>query len=430
MEKRVSFHTLGCKLNFAETAMYSKDFVRNGFTLVDFKEPADVVVINTCSVTENADKEARKLVRQVKRRSPEARIVVVGCYAQLQPQSLSRIGGVELILGAAEKFNILEYLTEDKSNNQIHCGDIASISEFREACSGKHSGRTRAFLKIQDGCDYSCSFCTIPMARGRSRSQSQEQVIRRIQNLVDSGFKEIILSGVNVGDYKDGLQNSFLKLIQRIECITGEFRIRISSIEPNLLSDEIINFVSSSNKFCHHFHIPLQSGSMAILKSMKRRYNLDLFRNRIESICSSMRGAGIGIDVIAGFPGETDEHFQETIEFLSKIEWSYLHVFTYSERPGTVAVLLPDSVQIQIRKARNEVLRQFSDERRQQFNQRHLGSIENVLFETEEAGGYMTGFTDNYIRVVAKLPYEVQNKIIRVQLVRCVGDKVFGSRAE
>jgi len=429
MEKRVSFHTLGCKLNFAETAMYSKDFVRNGFTLVDFKEPADVVVINTCSVTENADREARKLVRQVKRRSPEARIVVVGCYAQLQPQSLSRIGGVELILGAEEKFNILEYLTEDKSNNQIHCGDIANISEFHEACSGKHSGRTRAFLKIQDGCDYSCSFCTIPMARGRSRSQAQEQVISRIQNLVDSGFKEIVLSGVNVGDYKDGLQNSFLKLIQRIECIKGEFRIRISSIEPNLLSDEIINFVSSSNKFCHHFHIPLQSGSVEILKSMKRRYNLDLFRNRIELICSSMQGAGIGIDVIAGFPGETNEHFQETLEFLSKIEWSYLHVFTYSERPGTVAVSLPDSVQVQVRKARNEVLRQFSDKRRQQFNQRHIGSIENVLFETEEAGGYMMGFTDNYIKVVAKLPYEVQNKIIRVQLVQCVGDKVFALHA-
>ncbi len=416
--KTIAFHTLGCKLNYSETSTLSRMLEAEGFMKKEFEDEADVYVINTCSVTENADKECRQIVRRIQRRSPQATVVVTGCYAQLKPEEIANIEGVDLVLGAAEKFNLAKHLndfTKGDSSKICSC-DIEEVEGFHSSYS--INDRTRTFLKVQDGCDYSCTFCTIPMARGHSRSDSIAGVLQNIQELAAGGTKEIVLTGINLGDFGKGneggkkREESFYELVQAIEATEGIERYRISSIEPNLLSNEIIEFVAGSKKFMPHFHIPLQSGSNRILGLMKRRYRRELYAERVAKIKELMPHCCIGVDVIVGFPSESEEDFRETFEFLHGLDISYLHVFTYSERTNTEALDIQPVVPIHTRHERNKILRNLSYQKMQYFTEQHRGETRKVLFEGAEKNGAMEGYTDNYIKVQAAYKPEYVNSIV------------------
>ncbi len=414
--KTVAFYTLGCKLNFSETSTIARLFEQGGYAKVEFDERPDVYVINTCSVTDHADKKCRNLVRRAKRNNPDAFIAVVGCYAQLKPQEIAEIEGVNVVLGANEKFNIIEYLDKQPVNGVAHIenGHIKEVKEFVPSFSA--NDRTRTFLKVQDGCDYFCSFCTIPLARGRSRNQSIEDTMKVAREAAEGGVKEIVLTGVNIGDFGQGGEESFLQLIQQLDTIEGVERFRISSIEPNLLSDEIIDFVAKSKKFVPHFHIPLQSGSDQMLADMRRRYRTELYRNRVEHIRRVMPDACIGVDVIVGFPGETDEEFMKTVDFIHSIDVNYLHVFTYSERANTTALRIDEVIPMQVRQERNKVLSNISHKKKRAFYEAQLGSTHEVLWEASENEGMMQGFTENYVKVQRPFDPALVNSTQRVQL--------------
>ncbi|WP_298390602.1 tRNA (N(6)-L-threonylcarbamoyladenosine(37)-C(2))-methylthiotransferase MtaB [Hydrotalea sp.] len=417
-QRTVALHTLGCKLNFSETSTLSRMLEQEGFLKKSFDEEADVYVINTCSVTDNADKECRQIVRRIQRKAPNSFVVITGCYAQLKPKEIAEIPGVDLVLGAAEKFNIvqhLEQLTKTTGTGTICSCDIEDVSGFNASFS--INDRTRTFLKVQDGCDYNCSFCTIPMARGISRSNSIVSVVENVQTIVKNGIKEIVLTGVNLGDFGKGpdgkkKQENFFQLIQELDKVDGIERFRISSIEPNLLSTDIIQFVAVSKKFMPHFHIPLQSGSDAILGLMRRRYKRDLYREKVQQIKALMPHCAIGVDVIVGFPGETDAAFQETYQFLHELAVSYLHVFTYSERPNTLAIQMDGAVPINIRNERNKILHNLSFKKLQYFTAQQSGTTRKVLFEDAEKNSMMEGYTDNYIRIQTPYRKDWANQII------------------
>jgi len=407
---RVAFHTLGCKLNFSETASIARDFSEEHYIRVDFDESADVYVINTCSVTENADKRFKALVAKVLRQNPEAFVSAIGCYAQLQPEALAEVTGVDLVLGASEKFKLTQYLDDltKKEEGIVHSCEIENVTQYTSSFST--SDRTRAFLKVQDGCDYKCTYCTIPLARGISRSDALENVIDNAKKIAAKDIKEIVLTGVNIGDFGKGEfgtkkhEHTFLDLVKSLDVVEGINRIRISSIEPNLLKDETIQFVAQSNTFVPHFHVPLQSGSDLILKRMRRRYLSQLYVDRVHSIKKAMPHACIGVDVIVGFPGETDEEFLKTYKFLADLEISYLHVFTYSERPNTAAAEMSGVVPQNIRAKRSKMLRGLSIKKRHHFYESQLGTEREVLFEGENKKGYINGFTENYIKV--RIPWD------------------------
>lgn len=406
----VAFHTLGCKLNFSETASIARDFSEEHYTRVPFESAADVYVINTCSVTENADKRFKSLVAKVLRQNPEAFVAAIGCYAQLQPEVLAEATGVDLVLGASEKFKLTKYLNDltKKETGVVHSCEIDSVTQYTSSFST--SDRTRAFLKVQDGCDYKCTYCTIPLARGISRSDALENVLANAKKIATQGIKEIVLTGVNIGDFGKGEfgtkkhQHTFLDLVKALDEVKGINRIRISSIEPNLLKDETISFVGQSNSFVPHFHVPLQSGSDQILKRMRRRYLTQLYKDRVRAIKEVMPNACIGVDIIVGFPGETDEEFLKTYRFLADLDISYLHVFSYSERPNTEASEMTGVVPQHIRSKRSKMLRGLSVKKRHHFYESQLGSQRVVLFEGENKKGYITGFTDNYIKV--RMPWD------------------------
>lgn len=414
----VAFHTLGCKLNFSETSTLSRMLESEGFIKKEFDDLADIYVINTCSVTENADKECRQLIRRIQRKAPESLVVVTGCYAQLKPKEIAGIPGVDLVLGAAEKFNIGKYLSQIRKNDptRICSCDIEEVTGFHPAYSA--NDRTRTFLKVQDGCDYNCSFCTIPLARGRSRSSNIEQVVGQVQDIAARNVKEIVLTGVNLGDFgkrtgsPEQSAETFYDLIQALDPLEGIERYRISSIEPNLLHTDIIGFVAGSKKFMPHFHIPLQSGSNRILGQMRRRYRRELYAERVAAIKSQMPYAAIGVDVIVGFPGETEADFRETYDFLHQLEISYLHVFTYSEREHTEALNLSTPVPTATRNERNKILRNLSYHKQQYFEELHRGQTRPVLFEGRHQNGLMEGYTDNYIRVSTPFRNEWTNQIV------------------
>ena len=418
MSKSVALHTLGCKLNFSETSTLGRLLENDGFIKKDFDEQADVYVINTCSVTDNADKECRMLVRRIQRKAPEALVVITGCYAQLKPEEIAAIPGVDLVLGAAEKFNIADHLKEiTKGDSTRICScEIGDVNVF--TASHSINDRTRVFMKVQDGCDYTCSFCTIPMARGKSRSDSIENVVANVQRIASGGVKEIVLTGVNLGDFGKGFsggkgkEENFFDLVQALDEIDGVERYRISSIEPNLLGNEIIEWVSNSKKFMPHFHIPLQSGSDKILGLMRRRYKKDLYAERVGLIKALMPHCCIGVDVIVGFPGETKDDFNETLRFLTDLDISYLHVFTYSERDHTPATDMKPVVPVSERNERNKVLRNLSYRKMQDFTQKHIGETRKVLFESRNNNGMLEGYTDNYIKITAPWKKEWENKII------------------
>lgn len=417
-KRTVAFHTLGCKLNFSETSTLSRMLESEGFEKTAFDSHADVYVINTCSVTDNADKECRQLVRRIQRKAPESLVVITGCYAQLKPAEIAAIPGVDLVLGAAEKFNLPQHLKElTKGDAAKICScEIEEVSGFNASFSIQD--RTRTFLKVQDGCSYNCSFCTIPMARGRSRSDSIQNVVENARQLAAAGVKEIVLTGVNLGDFgkgPDGLsrkQESFFELIRELEGVDGIQRYRISSIEPNLLSNSIIEFVANSNKFMPHFHIPLQSGSNKILGLMRRRYKRELYAERVGLIKTLMPHCCIGVDVIVGFPGETEEDFNDTLQFLHELDISYLHVFTYSERDNTRALEIKPVVPMQVRHERNKILRNLSYMKMQYFTRQHAGQVRKVLFEANAKSGMMEGYTDNYIKITAPYKSEWVNQVM------------------
>lgn len=425
MSKTVALHTLGCKLNFSETSSLGRLLENDGFEKREFDEVADVYVINTCSVTDNADKECRMLVRRIQRKAPEALVVITGCYAQLKPKEIAEIPGVDLVLGAAEKFNIAAHLKEiSKGDSAKICScDIEDVNEF--TASHSINDRTRVFLKVQDGCDYNCSFCTIPMARGKSRSDSINNVLANVEAIAAQGAKEIVLTGINLGDFRppnplkgetaNGVppkKENFLSLIKELDNVEGIERFRISSIEPNLLTNDIIEFVSNSKRFMPHFHIPLQSGSDKILGLMRRRYKTELYTERIGLIKAMMPHCCIGVDVIVGFPGETDEDFKETFDFLHQLDISYLHVFTYSERANTLAATMKPVVPIHIRNGRNKTLRNLSYQKMQYFTNAHIGETRKVLFESRNKNGMMEGYTDNYIKITAPYNNLWENNIV------------------
>jgi threonylcarbamoyladenosine tRNA methylthiotransferase MtaB len=417
--RTVAFHTLGCKLNFSESSSLSRILETEGFEKKEFDDMADVYVINTCSVTDNADKECRQLVRRIQRKAPESFIVITGCYAQLKPKEIAEIPGVDLVLGAAEKFNIATHIRElAKGDSAKICScDIDQVSDFHSSWSV--NDRTRTFLKVQDGCDYNCSFCTIPMARGKSRSDSINNVVKNAEELSRNGVKEIVLTGVNLGDFRTADKENFFSLIKELEKVEGIQRYRISSIEPNLLTNEIIEFVANSDKFVPHFHIPLQSGSNKILGAMRRRYKRELYAERVKLIKTLMPHCAIGVDVIVGFPGETDEEFKETFDFLHSLDISYLHVFTYSERDNTHALTLKPVVPKHVRHERNKILRNLSYMKMQYFIGQHVGQTRKVLFEGHEKNaclpdrqGMIEGYTDNYIRITTPYREEWANEIV------------------
>lgn len=425
MNKTVALHTLGCKLNFSETSSLGRLLENDGFEKREFDEVADVYVINTCSVTDNADKECRMLVRRIQRKAPDALVVITGCYAQLKPKEIAAIPGVDLVLGAAEKFNIAAHLKEiSKGDSAKICScDIEDVNEF--TASHSINDRTRVFLKVQDGCDYNCSFCTIPMARGKSRSDSINNVLANVEAIAAQGAKEIVLTGINLGDFRppnplkgetaNGVplkKENFLSLIKELDNVEGIERFRISSIEPNLLTNDIIEFVSNSKKFMPHFHIPLQSGSDKILGLMRRRYKTELYTERIGLIKTMMPHCCIGVDVIVGFPGETDEDFKETFDYLHQLDISYLHVFTYSERTNTLAATMKPVVPIHIRNGRNKTLRNLSYQKMQYFTNAHIGETRKVLFESRNKNGMMEGYTDNYIKITAPYNHLWENNIV------------------
>lgn len=418
MSQTVALHTLGCKLNFAETSAIGNEFLKNGFSVVDFKDKADVYVFNTCTVTENAEKECRQLVRRALRTNPEAYVIVTGCYAQLRPDEISAIEGVDTVLGNNEKFEIFSIL-KDFNKKELSCIYVSpneDLNYFGKASSTDADSRTRAYFKIQDGCDYKCTYCTIPLARGKSRSMNPDLAIKEFVNLINQGYKEIILTGVNVGDYGKNYDTTLYQLLKKFINIDGDFRIRISSIEPNLLTDEIIDLTLSTNKICNHFHIPLQSGSNNILHSMQRRYNVDDYTKTILKLKSRIPDAGIGVDVIVGYPGETEKEFMETYNLLVDLPISYLHVFTYSERPDTKAILLNNHVEHSERKRRNSMLRILSDKKKNQFYNEMIGKKLEVLFETEAEDGMIKGFSSNYVRVKNKFDKDLTNQFSIVEI--------------
>lgn len=422
--KQAAFHTLGCKLNFAETSSIARKLTENGFIITSLDNYADAYVINTCTVSQRADKECRKVIRSISRRFPNAFIIVTGCYAQLKPEEIASIDGVDLVLGTKEKFKINEYIKKlDKNKSpQIYVSDLNDNDDFGIAFSGEVDDRTRAFLKIQDGCDFKCSFCTIPLARGESRSQPIQKSIEQASYLANKGYKEIILSGVNVGDYGRKNGENLFNLLKELIKIDGIERIRISSIEPNLLTPDLINFIIESDKICNHFHIPLQSGSDDILKLMRRRYTKSDYFKLIQYIKSLDPYAGIGADVIVGFPGETDIHFQETYSFLLELPISYLHVFTYSERPNTPAAISPDRVEPRIRFARNKKLRMLGRIKKHYFYSQFINKSLPVLYESNFLNGFAFGFTSNYIRVKAKVSENYINKIVETKILSIDND--------
>ena len=420
--RTVAFHTLGCKLNFSETSTLSRMLENEGFEKKEFDDQADVYVINTCSVTENADKECRQIVRRIQRKAPESLVVITGCYAQLKPKEIAEIPGVNLVLGAAEKFNLAKHIREfSKGDSAKICScDIEEVTGFNSSFS--INDRTRTFLKVQDGCDYNCSFCTIPQARGKSRSDSIENVTRNVEHLASHGVKEIVLTGVNLGDFKPpnplkgasetSKKEDFFSLVKELDKVEGIQRYRISSIEPNLLTNEIIEFVANSDKFMPHFHIPLQSGSNRILGLMRRRYKRELYADRVSLIKTLMPHCCIGVDVIVGFPGETNEEFKDSFDFLHALDISYLHVFTYSERDNTPALSIKPVVPMNIRHERNKTLRNLSYMKMQYFTEQHHGQIRKVLFEGHENKGMMEGYTDNYIKITTNFRKEWVNEIV------------------
>jgi len=425
----VAFHTLGCKLNFSETSSIRRSFEDQGYSTVDFEDGADIYVLNTCSVTDFADKKCRYEVRRALKYAPQAKIVVVGCYAQLKPDEIANIPGVDLVLGAAEKFNILNYIdgiSKSSDKGMVVAGEVKEANSFQDAFS--FGDRTRSFLKVQDGCDYKCSFCTIPQARGSSRSDTIENVVSNAHKIADLGVKEIVLTGVNLGDFGNGTEvieglkpkkeALFIDLIKALDDVEGINRYRISSIEPNLLTEEIIDFVAQSQKFVPHFHVPLQSGSDKILKAMRRRYARHLYQERVAWIKEKMPHCCIGVDVIVGFPGETHADFMDTYHFLNDLDISYLHVFTYSERANTPAAEMENPVNMEQRRERNEMLRILSQKKKIAFTNPFLGSTRPVLFEHAKEQGMMSGFTDNYIKV--SLPFEASliNTIREVRLLQ------------
>lgn len=422
--RTVAFHTLGCKLNFSETSSLSRILENEGFEKKEFAGKADVYVINTCSVTDNADKECRQLVRRIQRKAPESFVVITGCYAQLKPKEIAAIPGVDLVLGAAEKFNIAQHIRELAKGDpaKICSCDIGDVTGFHSSYSV--NDRTRTFLKVQDGCNYNCSFCTIPMARGKSRSDSIKNVVSNAEHLAKHGVKEIVLTGVNLGDFGKGpdgagstiaissREENFFELVKELDKIEGVQRYRISSIEPNLLSNEIIEFVANSDKFMPHFHIPLQSGSNKVLSLMRRRYKRELYAERVALIKTLMPHCAIGVDVIVGFPGETEDEFKETFDFLHLLDISYLHVFTYSERDNTHALSLKPVVPVHTRHERNKTLRNLSYMKMQYFTQQHTGQNRKVLFEGKDKNGMMDGYTDNYIKISTPFRPEWTNQIV------------------
>ena len=414
--KRVAFHTLGCKLNFSETATISRDFIRHGFEKVDYRDEADIYVLNTCSVTENADKEARKLIRQAKRRNPNSSIAVIGCYAQLKPNDIAAIEGVDIVLGAEEKFNLLNHLDSIDLNigTKVIQSEIDHLHTFTPSYSSGE--RTRSFLKVQDGCDYTCSFCTIPLARGESRSDTIESTMKTAREVAATDAREIVLTGVNIGDFGKGSHETFFDLIHQLDLLDGIDRIRISSIEPNLITNEIIEFCGKSEKFMPHFHVPLQSGSDKILNAMRRRYKRSLFEGRVLKIKECIPDACIGVDVIVGFPGETDDDFLDTYHFLNELDISYLHVFTYSERPNTDADEMGKVVSKEKRAERSKMLHILSDKKRRFFHDQFIEKNRPVLFENMK-NGKLTGHTDNYIHVQVEGDLDLINTIHQVKLI-------------
>ena len=426
--KKVAFYTLGCKLNFSETSTIARSFQEEGFEKVDFSESADMYVINTCSVTENADKRFKTIVKQAQKVNPDAFVAAVGCYAQLKPEELAAVDGVDLVLGATEKFKITDYINDLTKNDfgEVHSCEIEDADFY----VGSYSigDRTRAFLKVQDGCDYKCTYCTIPLARGISRSDTLENVLKNAKEISEQDIKEIVLTGVNIGDYGKGEfgnkkhEHTFLELVQALDEVDGIERLRISSIEPNLLKNETIDFVSKSNTFVPHFHIPLQSGSNTLLRLMRRRYMRELYVDRVTKIKEVMPDACIGVDVIVGFPGETDEIFLETYNFLTELDISYLHVFTYSERENTIAAEMDGVVPQNVRKKRSKMLRGLSVKKRRAFYESQIGKTKTVLFEGENKAGYIHGFTENYVKVKAPWNPELVNTLHNVTLTKIDDD--------
>ncbi|MFC4097100.1 tRNA (N(6)-L-threonylcarbamoyladenosine(37)-C(2))-methylthiotransferase MtaB [Euzebyella saccharophila] len=422
MKKKVAFYTLGCKLNFSETSTIARGFTEEGFDRVDFSEKADMYVINTCSVTENADKRFKTIVKQAQKVNPEAFVAAIGCYAQLKPEELAAVDGVDLVLGATEKFKITDYINDLSKNDfgEVHSCEIEDADFY--VGSYAIGDRTRAFLKVQDGCDYKCTYCTIPLARGISRSDTLSNVLKNASEISEKGIKEIVLTGVNIGDYGKGEfgnkkhEHTFLELVQALDQVEGIHRLRISSIEPNLLKNETIDFVSNSDSFVPHFHIPLQSGSDDILKKMRRRYLSGLYVDRVERIKETMPHACIGVDVIVGFPGETEEDFLETYHFLNDLDISYLHVFTYSERENTPAAIMEGAVPKKVRQKRSKMLRGLSAKKRRAFYESQIGTKRTVLFEGENKEGYIHGFTENYVKVMAPWNPELVNTLHEVEL--------------
>ena len=413
--KRIAFHTMGCKLNFSETATISRDFTDHGFEKVDYRDKADIYVLNTCSVTENADKEARKLIRQAKRRNPNSYLAIIGCYAQLKPKDIANIEGVDLVLGSEEKFNVLNHLSSQETNGltKVIHSDIDHVHAFTSSYS--FGERTRSFLKIQDGCDYSCSFCTIPLARGKNRSDSIANTMKKARELAETNTKEIVLTGVNIGDFGKGSKETFYALIQQLDTLERIDRIRISSIEPNLLTNQIIEFCAQSKKFMPHFHVPLQSGSNKILKKMKRRYEREHYKDRVKKIKSDIPDACIGADVIVGFPGETEDDFLETYNFLNELNISYLHVFTYSERSNTGAIEMGERVSKETKADRSKMLHILSDKKRRYFHDQFIKKNRLVLFENMK-NGKIVGHTDNYIKVQVEGGTNLVNTIQSVMM--------------
>lgn len=422
MQKSVSLHTLGCKLNYSETSTLSGEFHNKGFKIEEYGQKSDIFVLNTCTVTANADKECRQIIRSVLHKNPDTYVIITGCYAQIKPNEIASILGVDLVLGTHEKFKLFEYAEnfEKKSYSCVFTSPIDEVTDFDYAYSSDIDSRTRAFLKIQDGCDYNCSFCTIPLARGGSRSLAIDKVIDNAKKLIDTGYREIVLTGVNTGDYNFIFNNGSAKKHQLIDVLyeldkLDIKRIRISSIEPNLLTDEIIQLTKSSGKFCNHFHIPLQSGDIEVLKKMRRRYNTVQYAELIQKLNAEIPNVGIGVDVIVGFPGETDENFENTWKFIDELKISYLHVFSYSERKDTFAVTLGGNVDIMKRKKRSKILRELSLKKKAEFYGKHVGKTEDVLFETVKDGSIF-GFTGNYIKVKTEANKDYENKLIKVIL--------------
>jgi len=427
--KTIAFHTLGCKLNFSETSSIRQQFESAGYGVVDFKQDADIYVVNTCSVTDFADRKCRNIARKAKRTNPDASVVMMGCYAQLKPEEITQIKEVDMVVGAKDKFRLLDVINEmvgleDGMDTINLVGDIDAVTKFDSAFS--LGDRTRTFLKVQDGCDYKCTFCTIPQARGKSRSDTVDNIVNRAQLLGQNGVKEIVLTGVNIGDFGNGTEviegvkpkkeDMFIDLIKALDQTDSLERFRISSIEPNLCNDEIIEFVAHSDKFVPHFHMPLQSGSNAILASMKRRYKKELYADRVSKIKALMPEACIGVDVIVGYPGETDDHFLETYHFLESLDISYLHVFTYSERDNTPAATMDGSIDMHLRRKRNEMLRNLSSQKKAAFYKEHGQSFGPVLFENENKEGYMYGFTENYLKV--RVPYDAAYRNTLVDVIQ------------